>query len=249
MITLKNVDLFFNQHSVNENHALKNINLTIEKKEFAVIVGPNGSGKTSLLNCIAGGVFPQSGNIYIDANDVTGKKDYKRAVYVSRIFQNPLNGTAPDLSIIENFRLASLRTKRKGLTTGTGKNFEKLVKDKIAFLKLGLENNIYRPMGSLSGGQRQALTLVMAVMDDCKVLLLDEPTAALDPRASALVMEKADELIRSYKLTALLVTHHLKDALKYGNRLLLMQEGKVVKDVNDAAKAELRTEELTKWFE
>jgi putative tryptophan/tyrosine transport system ATP-binding protein len=249
MIRLENIDLYFNRNSVNENHALKDISVQIEEKQFTVVIGPNGSGKTSLLNCIAGTAFPQNGNIYINGTDIRNKTDYQRALYISRIFQNPLNGTAADLSIIENFRLAFLRSKRKGLTTGTGKKFENLVKEKISFLKLGLENDIYKPMGTLSGGQRQALTLVMAIMDDCKIILLDEPTAALDPRASEIVMEKTDQLISTYGLTALLVTHHLKDAIRFGNRLLMMKEGKIVKDFNQQEKQIVGLEELAKWFD
>lgn len=248
MIELKNIQVSFNENSANELQALKHVSVTINQGEFAIIIGSNGSGKSTLLNVIAGTIFPQNGTVSINNIDVTRKKEFERAKFISRIFQNPLAGTASELTIIENFRLASLRTKNKGLTIGTSKEFEKKVKEKISFLKMGLENYIYKPMGTLSGGQRQALTLVMGIMDECKIMLLDEPVAALDPRSANLVMEKANDIISENKLTALMVTHQLKDALKYGNRLLMMKEGVINQDIT-TEKRSLTLNEISEWFE
>jgi putative tryptophan/tyrosine transport system ATP-binding protein len=249
MIDLKNIDVIFNSGTAAGHRALNDVSLTLEENDFTVIVGSNGSGKSTLLNTIAGTVNPSDGSIYIDKNDVTHREDYKRSAYISRIFQNPLSGTAPDLSILDNFRLASLRTQKKMLKIGTGKSFEEKVREKISFLKMGLENDIYKSMGALSGGQRQALTLVMGIMDDCRIMLLDEPTAALDPRSAGIVMEKADEIIKINRLTALLVTHNLKDALRYGNRLLFMREGQIAKDILSEKKQQLTLEEVAMWFD
>jgi putative ABC transport system ATP-binding protein len=248
MIALKNVDVIFNEGTAMEQKALNHVSLQLHKKEFTVVIGSNGSGKSTLLNCIAGTVKPAKGSIYIEESDVTGKEDYQRAKYISRIFQNPLTGTAPDLSIIDNFRLAALRTRSKGVRIGTDKKFEDSVREKISFLKLGLESNIYKSMGSLSGGQRQALTLVMGIMDECRIMLLDEPVAALDPRSAGLVMEKADEIIKANNLTALMVTHHLKDALQFGERLIMMQEGRISRDYNPDKKKALAHDEVAAWF-
>lgn len=249
MIQLEQVSKRFNKSLPTETLALDEINLNISTGEFVVVVGANGSGKSSLLNCIAGSILHDSGKISIENNNVSEWPEYRRSRFISRIFQNPLLGTAPNLSILENFRLASLRTKSKSLHSGTDKSFDKIVKEKISFLKMGLENNTGKPMGSLSGGQRQALTLVMGIMDDCKIMLLDEPSAALDPRSSVLVMEKAEEIIQTHQLTALLVTHHLKDAIRYGNRLLFMKEGVVFKDYYNEQKKSLRLEELSELFD
>ncbi len=248
MIELKNISVIYNEDSANEIHALKKVSLNVLPQEFVVVIGSNGSGKSTLLNAIAGTLFPKEGTISIDNIDVSKKKEFQRAAFISRIFQNPLMGTAPELSILENFRLASLRTKTKGFTIGTSKDFEEKVKEKISFLKMGLENYIYKPMGTLSGGQRQALTLVMGIMDECKIMLLDEPVAALDPRSANLVMEKANEIIAENKITALMVTHQLKDALKYGNRLLMMKEGEVKQDIK-TEKTNLTLNQISEWFE
>ena len=248
MIELKKVYKTFNRGKANQVDATRGVDLTINEKEFLVIVGSNGSGKTTLLNLVAGSVLPSSGTIHIDGNEVTKLQDYNRSQWIARVFQNPLSGTAPDLSILDNFRLAAIRTKPKGLTIGVNEQFKKQVKEKISTLGMGLESKIEQPMGTLSGGQRQALTLLMSVMDDCKVLLLDEPTAALDPRSADLVMRTADKLITDFGLTAILVTHNLKDAFTYGNRIIQMVEGKIVKDMDDKKKAALKQNDLFDWF-
>ena len=248
MISISNLNKTFNRGRANEVVALHNINLEIFRQEFVVIVGSNGSGKSTLLNCIAGIILPTSGKIFIDGTAVTSLPDYKRSPWVARVFQNPLSGTAPDLSILDNFRLASLRTSSKKLITGITASFKKEVQDKISSLGMGLENKINQPMGTLSGGQRQALTLLMSVMDDCKVLLLDEPTAALDPRSASIVMETADKLIKEYSLTAVLITHNMKEAFQYGSRIIQMSEGEIIRDLNREQKSGLLHAEIYEWF-
>lgn len=248
MIKLSNISKTFNRGRANEVKATQNLSLTIAAQEYVVVVGSNGSGKSTLLNLIAGSILPSSGQIEIDDHNVTRLADYERSRWIARVFQNPLSGTAPDLSILDNFRLAALRTQAKGLSIGTSAAFKNEVKDKIALLGMGLENKLEQPMGTLSGGQRQALTLLMSVMDDCKILLLDEPTAALDPRSARLVMETVDKLITDFKLTAILITHNLKDAHTHGNRLIQMAEGEIIKDFSGESKLSLTQTDLFSWF-
>ncbi len=248
MIDINNVNKIFNPRKANQVNAVNGVTLRIETGEFVVIVGVNGSGKTTLLDMVAGSVFPGSGDIIIDGDNVTKLPDYKRGKWIARVFQNPVSGTASDLSILDNFRLAAIRTKPKGLSVGIDDGFKKQVKEKIATLGMGLENKIEQAMGTLSGGQRQALTLLMSVMDNCKVLLLDEPTAALDPRSAEVVLRTADKLIKDYGLTAILITHNLKDAFTYGNRIIQMGEGKVIKDLDETKKLALKQNDLFDWF-
>ena len=248
MIDLKNVHKTFNRGKANQVDAVSGLDLRIAEKEYLVIVGSNGSGKTTLLNLIAGSVLPSSGSIYIDDNDVSKLHDYKRSKWIARVFQNPLSGTAPDLSILDNFRLAAIRTKTKGLSIGVNDQFKSTVREKIAMLGMGLENKTEQPMGTLSGGQRQALTLLMSVMDSCKVLLLDEPTAALDPRSAEVVMKTADKLTKDFDLSTILITHNLKDAYNYGNRIIQMAEGKIINDMAGQKKSALKQNDLFDWF-
>jgi len=248
MIELQHITKVFNRGQVNEVTALSDVSLSIQKGEFVVVIGSNGSGKSTLFNIIAGAETPTNGQVIIDKKDVTKLAEYKRSQWIARVFQNPLSGTAPDLSIIDNFRLAALRTKSKQLTIGVNEAFKKTVRDKIATLGMGLENKIEQQMGSLSGGQRQALTLLMSVMDKTDILLLDEPTAALDPRSANTILQTADTLIKEYNLTAILITHNLKDAYQYGNRLVQMNEGKVLRDLDKNTKAALTQNDLFQWF-
>jgi len=248
MIELAHIHKLFNKGKANELIALKDISLTIQKGDFLAIVGSNGSGKTTLLNIISGAIHSTEGKIHINGNDVTRMPEYKRSKWIARVFQDPLSGTAPDLTILDNFRLAALRTRNKPLSIGINETFRQKVKDQIAMLGMGLENKIEQPMGSLSGGQRQALTLLMCVMDNTQILLLDEPTAALDPKSAHIVLETADRLIKDYQLTAVFITHNLKDAHQYGNRLVQMSEGTILRDLDNTAKRTLTLPALFEWF-
>jgi putative ABC transport system ATP-binding protein len=248
MIVIKSLAKTFNKGQANQVNAINGVDLTIANGEYLIIVGSNGSGKSTLLNLVSGSILPSSGSIEIDGTNVTQLPDYKRSQWIARVFQNPLSGTAPDLSILDNFRLAALRTKPKGFSIGVDETFKKQVKEKIALLNMGLENKTNQLMGTLSGGQRQALTLLMSVMDDCKILLLDEPSAALDPRSARIVMETADQLVKQYHLTAILVTHNLKDAFTYGNRIIQMSEGNILHDLSSEKKTLMSQNDLFSWF-
>jgi putative ABC transport system ATP-binding protein len=248
MIELASITKTFNHGKPTEVNALTGIDLYVEIGEFLVIVGSNGSGKSTLLNVIAGNVIPTTGTVALDGRDVTDWPDYERSKYVSRVFQNPLSGTAPDLSILDNFRIAALRTHPKLLKIGVDEGFKYKVMEKLSLLGMGLEHKINQPMGTLSGGQRQALTLLMSVMANCKILLLDEPTAALDPRSADFVMKTADRLTHDFNLTTVLITHNLKDAYTYGNRIIQMSEGRVLHDLKEDEKSKLEQADLFRWF-
>ena len=248
MISLSGISKTFSKGSPNEISLLNNFNLEIKKNDFIIVVGSNGSGKSTLLNIIAGAIRIDEGSIYLDEKEISKYHDYERSRWLARIFQNPLAGTAPDLTILENFRLASLRTSNKGLKIGTGEKFKEKVRDRIAVLNLGLENKLDQEMGSLSGGQRQALALLMAIMDETRLLLLDEPTAALDPRTSVLIMDLADKVIKEFNLTAILVTHQIKDVIGYGNRVIQMKEGQIIRDFRKEGKEQLNITDIFEWF-
>lgn len=248
MIDLQQIKVSFNEGQQNEVLALKSVDLKVSKGQYLVVVGANGSGKSTLLNVISGTVRPKSGRVLLQDRDISLLPDYKRSKYIARVFQNPLSGTAPDLSIIDNFRLAALRTQKKTLRIGLNDTFRVKVADRLSDLGMGLENKLDQAMGTLSGGQRQAITLLMSVMDDLDVLLLDEPTAALDPRSAETVMRIADELIKRHQLTAVLITHNLKDALIYGDRVIQMVGGKIERDVLSEAKTHLSASEIYGWF-
>jgi putative ABC transport system ATP-binding protein len=248
MISLQNITKVFHKGKENELTAVANVSLLIKKGEFVVVVGANGSGKTTLLNIVGGAEKPSSGAVSINGTDVTQLAEYKRSKWIARVFQNPNNGTAPDLTILDNFRLAALRTRGKNLVIGTDAVFRKKIMEKIATLGMGLEKKINQPMGSLSGGQRQALTLLMSVMDDTDILLLDEPTAALDPKSAQVVLNLADTFNRELGITILLITHNLKDAQQYGNRLIQLQEGKISRDINTGSKVHLSLPDIYEWF-
>ncbi len=248
MIHLSAVQQVYNKGRANQVDAVNGVDLQINDGEFVVIVGANGSGKSTLLNLIAGSIIPTSGTININGQDVTKLADYQRSKWIARVFQNPLSGTASELSILDNFRLAALRTQNKGLGIGVTNAFKQLVRERVAILGMGLEDKLQQSMGTLSGGQRQALTLLMSVMDSCKVLLLDEPTAALDPRSAEVVMRTAERLANDFNLTTILITHNLKDAFIYGNRIIQMAEGNIIKDIESAQKPQLKQNDLFDWF-
>lgn len=247
MIRIEGMKKVFNKGSAVEIKAL-DASLSIEAGEYVVVIGANGSGKSTLLNCIAGNIQPDSGRIFFEDEDVTALKDYQRSHWVSRMFQNPFQGTAHGLSVLDNFRLAALRGGRKKLSVGANKKFREEVRNKISLLKLELENKLEESMENLSGGQRQALTLIMAVMDESKILLMDEPAAALDPRTASLIMEKANEIIAQFNLTAILVTHNMKDAHHYGSRIIQLEEGRIKRDISAEKKQQLSLNEIYGWF-
>lgn len=248
MIRVENLTKVFGRGTLNEVYALDRVNLTIEEGDFAVVIGVNGSGKSTLLNAIAGSFICDSGRIWIDNIDVTKDPDYKRAKYIGRVFQNPYMGTAPNMTIAENMQMASLRGERKGLSIGLTKKRREYLREKLAELQMGLENRMDTPIGLLSGGQRQAVTLLMAAMRRPKILLLDEHTAALDPISGEQVLFITQQLIEHYKLTALMVTHSMNHAVRFGNRVIMMNLGDVACDIRGEEKLALTEEALLKRF-
>lgn len=248
MIEIQQIDKTFFKGTEQAVHALKNFTLSIPAGEFLVLLGSNGSGKSTLLNCIGGSVIADSGKILVDGNNIAELPEYARSKWISRVFQNPLSGTAGDLSIIENFRLASIRTQSKTLRIGINSGFKSKIKEQVRQLNLGLEEKLDQPMGGLSGGQRQAITLLMAVTDTTKILLMDEPASALDPKTAELIMDLANKLIKEFKLTAILVTHNLKDAVKYGDRILLLKEGKISEDIDKRHSHSVTASSLLEYF-
>ena len=248
MIKFTNVYKSFTDDAGQINPLIADMNITFNPTEFTMIIGANGSGKSTLLNLIAGLINPEKGLITLNQMEVQQLKTYERSKYIARIFQNPLQGSVAELTVMENMRLAYLRNQSKGLTLGINKAFKERVKHEIAALQLGLENKTEQKMGTLSGGQRQALTLVMATLCDAKVLLMDEPTAALDPKSAHSLMENAANIIKEKQLTTLMVTHNMREAVNYGNRLLMMKEGRVVMDVNGEEKMKLSANSLFDWL-
>lgn len=250
MLKLENVTKVFNLTGNVEDKriALNDLSLEIEDGDFVTVVGGNGSGKSTLMNIISGAYMPDHGKIYIDNIDVTNEKEYKRAKYLGRVFQDPMMGTASNMSIIENLELAIRRGKKRGLKWGFKKENETLFKNILGNLNLGLETRLNQKVGLLSGGQRQAVTLLMATLEKPKLLLLDEHTAALDPKTAASVLDLTDKIVTENKLTTLMITHNMRDAIKYGNRLIMMYNGKVVLDVKGEEKENLTVEFLLNKF-
>lgn len=248
MILLQNITKVFNKGRINEVTALHDVSLQINSGEFVVIIGVNGSGKSTLLNIIQGAEIPTTGTIEINGTDVTSLPEHKRSKWVARVFQNPNNGTAPDLTILENFRLAALRTRHKNIIVGMDNAFKEKVQQTISELGMGLEKKIAQPMGSLSGGQRQALTLLMSIMDESEIVLMDEPTAALDPKSSQVVLGLAEKINKEYRKKVVFITHNLKDALNHGNRLVQIQEGKILIDLSAEQKSKLTLQDMLQLF-
>ncbi len=250
MLKVKNLTKIFNKDLNPEDLkvALDDISLEIKEGEFVTVIGGNGSGKTTLLNVIAGTVTPDEGQVFIDQKDVTNLKDYKRSKYIGIVFQDPLSGTAANMSLEENLALAARRAKKKGLKWGFNKNLSELFRERLATLNLGLETRLNNKIGLLSGGQRQAVTLLMATIDKPKLLLLDEHTAALDPKTAKIVLELTNKIVTQNKLTTLMITHNMRDALKYGNRLLMLNNGRIVLDVSGEEKQKLTLEDLLRKF-
>ncbi len=231
-----------------EVRALHDLSLTIAAQEFIVVIGTNGSGKSTLLNTIAGTVLPDAGRVTIQGIDVTSMENHRRAGFIGRVFQNPFSGTAPSMTIAENLRLAQLRGATKGLRIGLSQDRLEMFRERSAELGMGLENRLETPIGLLSGGQRQALTLLMATLREPAILLLDEHTAALDPRSAEQVMMLTNRIIERHRLTALMVTHDMVEAARFGSRLIMMHMGEIVLDITGDRKREASPQLLLQHF-
>lgn len=249
MLKINNVCKTFNSGTINEKVALDNINLALEPGDFVTIIGGNGAGKSTILNMIAG-VYPiDCGYIYLDGQNISLLPEYKRAKLIGRVFQDPMLGTAGDMEIQENLAMANRRGKHRGLHWGITKKEKTQFQEVLKRLELGLEDRMTSKVGLLSGGQRQALTLLMATLQKPKLLLLDEHTAALDPRTAKKVLTLTKEIVAEQQLTALMVTHNMKDAILYGNRLIMMHEGNIILDVKGKEKENLKVTDLLEMFE
>lgn len=249
MLEIKNIYKTFNAGTQNEKRALNGVDLTLNDGDFVTVIGGNGAGKSTTLNAVAG-VWPvDSGNILIDGVDITKLSEHKRARYLGRVFQDPMTGTAATMSILENMAIAARRGKTRGLKWGVTKEEKEQYMEMLKKIDLGLEDRLTSKVGLLSGGQRQALTLLMATIQKPKLLLLDEHTAALDPKTARKVLELTEEVISEHNLTAIMITHNMKDAIQYGNRLVMMSDGKVIYDVSGEEKKNLHVSDLLAKFE
>ncbi len=248
MLDINHIFKTFNPGTINEKRALNDLDLHLKTGDFVTVIGGNGAGKSTMLNAVAG-VWPvNSGSVVIDGKDVTGLPEYRRASLIGRVFQDPMMGTAPNMQIAENLALAYRRGRRRGLAWGVTKGERALYREKLRTLGLGLENRMTARAGLLSGGQRQALTLLMAALQRPKLLLLDEHTAALDPATAAKVLALSDRVIRENGLTAMMITHNMKDAITHGNRLIMMNEGQIILDIAGEEKKKLTKAGLLQKF-
>jgi len=249
MLEMKNITKVFNPGTVNEKVALKNFSLTLEDGDFVTVIGGNGAGKSTMMNAIAG-VWPvDAGQIIIDGVDVTKMPEHKRAKFLGRVFQDPMTGTAATMEIQENLALAKRRGLSRTLRSGITKKEREEFKELVKILDLGLENRLTAKVGLLSGGQRQAVTLLMSSLQKPKLLLLDEHTAALDPKTAAKVLETTEYIVNKDKLTTLMITHNMKDAIAHGNRLIMLMDGRVILDIKGEEKKNLTVEDLLHKFE
>ena len=249
MLEITGLKKVFNRGTVKEKVALNGLNITVNDGDFVTVIGGNGAGKSTMLNAICG-VFPvDEGKIVLDGNDITALPEYKRAKFLGRVFQDPMMGTSPNMEIQENLALAYRRGKSRLLRPGITKAEKELYREHLKRLGLGLEDRMTSKVGLLSGGQRQSLTLLMATLNRPDLLLLDEHTAALDPKTAAKVLALTEEITSEEKLTTIMITHNMKDAIHYGNRLVMMHEGRVVYDVSGEEKSALTVEDLLKKFE
>ena len=248
MLEIKDIWKIFNAGTVNEKQALRGVSLTLNDGDFCTVIGGNGAGKSTMLNAVAGTWAVDGGSISIGGVDVTHLPDHKRAPYIGRVFQDPMLGTAPTMQILENLALAARRGQRRGLRWGVTKAEKEQYQEMLKNLDLGLEDRLTSKVGLLSGGQRQALTLLMASLKKPKLLLLDEHTAALDPKTAAKVLELSDRIVSQNKLTTMMVTHNMKDAIQHGNRLIMMYDGKIVIDVSGEEKKKLTVPQLLELF-
>ena len=248
MLEIQNVSKTFNAGTVNEKTALNGLNLKLNEGDFVTVIGGNGAGKSTMLNAVAG-VWPvDEGKILIDGVDVTKLGEHQRAAYIGRVFQDPMTGTAATMQIEENLALAARRGQRRGLSWGVTKEEKEQYRELLGGLGLGLESRLTTKVSTLSGGQRQALTLLMATLKRPKLLLLDEHTAALDPKTAAKVMELTDRIVREGQLTTLMITHNMRDAIQYGNRLIMLHDGHVILDIAGEEKKKLTVPDLLEQF-
>ena len=249
LLSMMHIEKSFNIGTINEKKVLNDLNLTINDGDFITVIGGNGAGKSTMLNTIAGVHKVDGGRILLDGQDITYKSETDRARYIGRVFQDPMMGTAPTMMIEENLAMAYRRTKKRGLGWGISAKEREIYRQALAQLGLGLEDRMTTKVGLLSGGQRQAVTLLMATLQKPKLLLLDEHTAALDPATSAKVLELSDKIIKENSLTALMVTHNMQNAIDYGNRLVMMNGGRIILDISGEEKKRLTIEDLLKKFE
>lgn len=248
MLELKNIEKYYNPGTVNEVCLFDDFNLKIEKGEFISVVGSNGSGKTSMLNLICGSIPLDGGKILIGDKDITREKEFKRNKKIGRVYQNPAMGTCPSMTILENMALADNKGKMFGLSKGTNKARIDYYREQLSLLNLGLEDKLCVKVGALSGGQRQAMALLMSTITPIEFLILDEHTAALDPKTADLIMELTDKIVKEKNLTTIMVTHNLRYAVEYGNRLLMMHQGNIVLDKSGGEKNKIQVPYILKIF-
>lgn len=248
MLELKDICKYYNPGTVNEMCLFDKFNLKVEKDDFISVVGSNGSGKTSMLNIICGSISPESGQVLMNGKDITKEKEFKRNRKIGRVYQNPAMGTCPSMTILENMSLADNKGKLYGLARGTNKARISYYREQLAQLNLGLEDRMDAKVGVLSGGQRQAMALLMSTMTPIEFLILDEHTAALDPKTAEMIMELTDKVVKEKKLTTIMVTHNLRYAMEYGNRLVMMHQGEAILDKKGEEKAAMCVEDVLGLF-
>ena len=248
MLELRNVTKVFNPGTINAKVALDDLSLTLNDGDFVTVIGGNGAGKSTMLNAIAGVFKIDAGSILIDGEDITGLPEYRRAAFLGRVFQDPMMGTAPTMELEENLALALRRGKRRGFGWGISKKERELYREELKKLELGLETRLHSKVGLLSGGQRQAVTLLMVSLKKPKLLLLDEHTAALDPKTAAKVLELSDKIVNETHITTLMITHNMRDAIAHGNRLIMMNAGRIVLDISGEEKKALTISDLLEKF-
>ncbi len=249
MLNLKDVSITFNEGTLDEKKALQHTNLQLEQGDFVTVIGSNGAGKSTLMNVISGSLKPDIGSVIVDDKDVTMLKEFKRSQYIGRVFQDPMAGTAPTMTIEENLAMAYARNKTRTLKSGVTKKRRALFREYLETLHLGLENRLNAKVGMLSGGERQALSLLMATFTEPNILLLDEHTAALDPSRAELITNLTGEVVEKFNLTTLMVTHNMQQALDLGNRLIMMDKGQIILEVSGEEKQALTIEKLLAEFQ
>lgn len=248
MLELQHIHKYYNPGTVNEMCLFEDFNLSIKKGQFVSVVGSNGSGKTSMLNIVCGSITPDSGKILIEGQDITKEKEYRRLRRIGRVYQNPAMGTCPNMTILENMSMADHKGKFFGLSMETNKSRIPFYQEQLRQLNLGLEDKLHVKVGSLSGGQRQAMSLLMSTMTPIDFLILDEHTAALDPKTAELIMELTDKVVREKQLTTIMVTHNLRYAVEYGDRLLMMHQGHAVMDLEGDEKKNMNVDTILEKF-